>query len=708
MSRPTSTDITQIQLHTNQSAAPDLGVFQSLNVQAAAPKSALMAQGLADVLGVAMKIAEPMIERKSKKNAEQGIADATMGEVDVSRVKRSTTYAQGVEHIETKKAIFGARAAWQKHYADNVDKRLPAAAVAQEYDTFMKTQLGDLAATNPKAAAKMAPEYMRGMQELVVGHQAQLTKSHMEDATAVMQQDAADAIERGEPIEFMTLISGEHALTGDLGGAIDHGIAAVGGRAVELGRPDLLDAIPMNLEEDDGSKSKNPDFTPAHRKVIEQYRLAADAKRLDNKKVEMGLAKSEIERGWRDSIAAGIPIPWDTLMAEQKREDPFFSQDEVMSYYGMNLALENTLKDTAEFDPIDNLHAGIPFYRQEGMVDRQGEVITAERIYRVVDRQVENLAAQLKGQLPDDYPPEQLMAQAATRTTGTDAYPYRPLKATLENVPVEDTQAFLNAAKAFADLPVSQRAKYVADAGRRADFMRVVTRLQSDPDGKAAMAELQTQDPELAAQNIAKHRRGLNEEASKVGKVYLRDTISPFAENDVQVSELVNSLYAQRRINEITELNVGRSNMEPAKARELAVTDFLSTHMLVTSESGVRAFPRVANVTEKFPKAIDWLERNLTAVGKIKGVVVPPGSYLSFDPTNRTDNHMIVMSPQGMPLRPDVLRFRPQDVEQKYLKTAPDANWSDAQRKAAEETKRRAALDAFNKANPNPDLFNTR
>jgi hypothetical protein len=680
MSRSTSQQPTRVALKTNQGQPTGLGVFQSLNVQAAAPKSAQIAQGLADALSVVTETTPGIIERRAEAGAKRGIADATLGRIDNEKLKRDLGYQDGVETITSKQAIFTARAAWQTHYSEDVDKTLPAEEIARHYDEFMKGQLADTLQRNPKIISKMAGEYMRGMQETIVGHQQQLTAQHMQLANNVLQQEVID-----DPSNFLLHVQDHVKLTGDMDKSIAAGIDALGIEAVRTGNPELLKAISLGLTADDGTQSDNPDFNSDHRAAIERYIEASTAAYLKNHSVERALAKSDAEKGWKDSLAAGIPIPWENLMGQLKGEHPLFSQDEVMSYYGQNMALEEALKDHLAFDGLDPT---VPFYMQQGKLDAAGKEITKERITRQVNRMVEATYQRISGADPE-MSKAYAMARAAVLTTATEAYPYEPLKSTFDNVPLEDVQTFANVADAYAELPITQRAKYVTDPKRRADFETYLQRRDIIGD-KAAVEEIATRDPELSEKRIGEYRREINETSEKVGGQLLQGANwNPFGDDDVHIDDLVDSTYAKRVITENTQIRMGRGSASIESARKGALEDFKATHMIVPTDKGYRTIPRVAGVTERFGAAVDWAEQNMQVTAEKLGYkgALPVGFRLVFDPMSRDNAAMIVTDEDGMPVSPGVLRFSPQKLEAIYREKNPGGVWKGIE--ASSEIQRR-------------------
>lgn len=687
MPRPTSQDLTRVNLQTNQAAAPDLGVFQSLNVQARSSRGAEMAQGLADVLGVATPIANDQIERLSEKRTTKGIADASLGRIDNEKLKRDIAYADGVEHVQTKQKIFSARAEWAEHYAQNVDKTIPTAEVARVYDDFMKERLGEVAETNPKMAAKMAPEYIEGMQQLVVGHQAQLTKQHIVLAENVMQQEIADAATRGVPVDFPELVRAHYQLTGDLVGSSTTAINAIGQIAVQQGKPELLSQLPTTITLDNGKSVVNADFTSEQRERISQFRQAADAQWVKNHYVERTVQKSGIEKGWLDTLSAGGTIPWADLEAQMKvplEDHPLFTQDELISYYQRNLAAQEAQKDTVMFG---GMSPDKPYYMQQGMLDADGKVITKERIQNQVNREVESTMQSIVESSGGEVPAPVAMAIAAREVTATEAYPYEPLVSTFINVPLDDKQTFANVADAYAELPITQRNKYVPDADRRALFERYIARRDA-VGGKASVEELATADPELERRNLEANRATLTKIEAGIGDEYLERSFLPWNDS-VQVKELHNSPYAVRSISEGVRLRVARHGMAPDTAREAATKDFLQGHILTKTQHGYRAIPRVAGVTDLVGEGIDWIERQLPEVGKAKGVEIPKGSYLQFDPTSRDNAEMVVAGPDGMLIAPGVLRFPLHRIERTY-RANRDTGWQQLREESTREQQNRA------------------
>jgi hypothetical protein len=177
----------------------------------------------------------------------------------------------------------------------------------------------------------------------------------------------------------------------------------------------------------------------------------------------------------------------------------------------------------------------------------------------------------------------------------------------------------------------------------------------------------------------------------------------------VFVSDLVDSAYASRVIAQGTELRVARSGMSAEAARAAAVKDFLQTHMIVPTQRGYRSLPRLQGVTDALGEGVDWIERQLPALGRQKGLEVPAGSYLATDPTSRDNATFIVLDPMGFPVAPGVLRFPAQNIERKFREVNPTGGWKKRQVESEAETQRRARLDEFERRNPvNPLLFNTR
>ena len=696
--RPVTQDVTQIALNTNQGNPQNLGVFQSLDVRAPNSKSGEMAQGLADVLGVAMPFANKWIADESERETQQGIGDATVGKIDPEKARRGIAYKAGVENVETKKMIFGARAAWQAEYAENVDKTLPAAEVAKLYDDFMKEHLGEIAKTNPKMAAKMAPEYLHGMQELVVNHQNQLTKQHIAEADAVMEQEVVDAIGRGDVINFMELIENRVALTGDWEGSRTLGIRAIGEQAIASGRPELMESIPTGITREDGSESVSEDFTAEQRALVSSFREAALAKKLANERFVRGLVKAELLTDWDRRIEAGVPPSDAEIMAQwDDAENPLFKDiDELIPWMTRSNAARLKIGDAAlvngGFDP------NTPYYWQIGSKDTNGKEITKERVQEQVNRDVETQIG-VERQLDPDASDTVIMARAATKVTATQAFPWENLKSVFTYAPLSDPQAFANAAETFAAIPPEQRATYVPDENRRADLEAYLNRRDTKGQGKGneAIDELVTVDSDLVKKNLQANRKGLSDADEKIPALVLQDGFW----NDIEVNELFDSTYAQRIIGESTRLRVGRGqNIE--EAQQGALKDFTNTHMIIDSGGTKRSIKRIPGVTAKVGEAISWVEDHLDSIGKSKGVEIPPGSRLQRDFMSRDDTTFIVIDPTGYPVSPRLLRFPAAQMERTYVTQHPQGNWSERLKKSKEAQERH---DAFKNRRPQPDLF---
>lgn len=701
MSRPASHEITQIALRTNQGSPTNLGVFQSLNVRAVPDKAGQIALGLADVLGASMPLLEAHTEKNGEEDAARGVADSTYGKIDDKRLARNEQYKQGVESIESKKTIFAARAAWQQHYAEEVDKTLPAAEVAKQYDDFMRERLGSIAETNPKLAAKMAPEYIHGMQELVVGHQTMLTKQHISDAESTMQAEVIDASQRGATLDFFNLVDDHYKLTGDKNASYAAGINAIGQQAVELGRPDLLDVIPTGLgEAKEGEEPPlNPDFTAEDRQRIDQFREAAKAKHYELNKVERARFKMMQEWQWNDMIRSGTPVN-NKVFFDYLEEDGLWSEAELTSWRERFFQAQLSRKDQVLFN--DGLDPGKPYYMQIGMLDVNGEKITKERVQAQTNRDVEASLQALVEQAPEGTPQEVLLAKAAVSVTATQAYPYEPLKNTFESAPLDDKQTFANVANAYAELPVTQRASYVPDANRRASFEQYIARrdVLGEQGAQKAVEEMQLIDNDLFEQNIKANSKALRQSEEQIGSEYLQNAaFYEFGRDDVQVSDLRDAGYAQRIIAEGMRLRVGRGQPVEA-ARKNATKDFLSTHMLIKSKSGYRAIARISGVTDVLGEGIDWIEEHLPEIGNQKGVEVPEGSYLRYDFSSRDNATFVVVDPDGMPL-PGMSRFVPQAIERKYRELHPQGNWRQVRDKQLQEQRRRKNFGEYLKQRQN-------
>jgi hypothetical protein len=685
MARPVEQKISTIALKTNEGNAPKVGVFQSLDVRASS-KNADLANGLKDILGVGMTLGAEHIKQRSETEATQGIADASLGRIDDERLKKGLAYRAGIETVTAKRTVLEAKSAWDQHYAENIDKRMPTEDVAREYDSFMKERLGAVAEGNAKFAAKMAPEYMRGMQELVVGHQSRLTKQFLDEAVLVAQAEMADRAAAGLPIEAEAHVNTIYGISGDAKLGTDTVVQTIGVLAMTTGNVKVLDEIPIFYEDGDGKKH-SIQYSPEQRARIEQFREAADRKRLENLGVERIAQKMGIEKRWMDMQAAGLPVPWEELTA-QNVEDSVFGQNELMAYYAKNLALENANRDATQ---LGTVREGVPYYNQVGMVDDFGKKITQERVQDHFNRSVEARLAALQEQMPE-ADPIQLMAIAATAESAQHSMAYEPLKSAFMNAPLSDPQAFIKYGHIYAEqIPPHMRATFVPDKDRRMLFAEYQRRKDSMGAQKAAevVAQMAQGDPDVMDENVRAARPGIDKAARDIDKLFLRDTAWFWQDADVQMKEVVNKNYASARLKATAVDIARRTGVDGEIAVKMASEELMSTHMLVQSGKGFRLFPLIEGVSMDIGQAVEWLEAEaLPKLAASRGINVPQGSYLSFDPSNHGNKQLVVIGPDLYPIRPDELRFDPRTLEQEYAKFKT----TDAYREMVREREQRGVL----------------
>jgi hypothetical protein len=275
--------------------APELAVVAPLNVNAAASK----AQGLADALGIAAKVATPILgkyaqEDIDKRKAEGQLAAQT-GTEDAARAKQDAYYEQGMKRGAVEKFTLDTLSQWQQQY-EGMDKSLGEDEVVRQFDDFVGKRLSGIAGDSDAAKwmlERLGPAEARLRQT----HREQLAQQHRDDMVSTVGAMIRDDLANGKVPDAE---NAKHILIGSgftRSDATAEYVGIVGTLAVETYNPRVLDAL---IPEKWSDGTPGPRSSPKLNNEINKYRAyaeegykaaARESKDRAKEQVDMGLLK---------------------------------------------------------------------------------------------------------------------------------------------------------------------------------------------------------------------------------------------------------------------------------------------------------------------------------------------------------------------------------------------------------------------------------
>lgn len=270
MSRPVVSPITNERGFTpTQTRSTPAVVTANVNRASAAPSGAEL---LADAVGLAAKVADPLLKQEAQRRQEQGTTDARLGKIDEKQYAEDWNYRQAAYTTEVQRQGLEFLKSYEQRYADNLDKGMSAEDVAKDFDQQAQATLGHFIGDKHAAAilAKPLSEYIN---KKTGDHMAQLSAERVQRAIATQGELMRLNIEAGQPVEMEQYMSVLRPLMG-ASKATAQVVEMVGAMAVEKASPELVDALlPADLKWADGTPG--PRNVPALNEKLNQAKYYA-------------------------------------------------------------------------------------------------------------------------------------------------------------------------------------------------------------------------------------------------------------------------------------------------------------------------------------------------------------------------------------------------------------------------------------------------
>lgn len=297
MARPTQTRLSQSQGYGPDQgrSAPSLGVVAPLNVRTGPSGAELLAQSLGVAFDAAAPVMLDKIKTKAADSAALGRADASLGKADAKRQAEDQSYAFGVKRGLVDRAIVDFKSRAKEFYLNEFDKSQGTEVLAQELDGIAKGMLQNYTG-DADAARWMVPEVMNTVNQITGAHDQELANQFKEDRIASAAALVRDAVENQQPIDPQSIMDRLRPILGGKA-ANEAYVEMVGSLAVEMGSPELIDAlIPEQWTDASGAKIPGPRSVDGLNSKLTQFEYYAQAKERGRESELSQAAKAQAER----------------------------------------------------------------------------------------------------------------------------------------------------------------------------------------------------------------------------------------------------------------------------------------------------------------------------------------------------------------------------------------------------------------------------
>ena len=626
--------------------APRLGVHASLNVNTA-PSGA---EQLAQALGLATRIAEPILTQKITKDAfdrtSAGKNAATLNAVDAKREQEDNLYARGVKFATKERAVRNALAEVDRKIAE-VGAEMSPHQRAKARDDMLKEHLEDMV-NDPESSGIAADLVGPWQTRNLAADNLEVIKEAEEKTIEATQENVQDQMADGT-FNYMASVA---LLTPVIGRerAVENVVVAVGEAAVNLRDERLIDQmLPDSVKTDDGQTIDGPRKSNKYQEVLDTYRKQAHTARLEDAKQVRREQKSVFETAW-------IPNPERFTLKDYnfhiKQEDSLFSSDELNSYLARGIAERERIATTLE---ITDLRAGNPNIRLrmlKGQLAQDGKPITDEDLARQANRDIENEAA------ATGVPIEEVASTYAAR----EGYVYQPIANDLQRVPPSDTQMWGKAVEQYFKLSPEARQLHVPSDDQRARFERSQALAAAGKKPEEIAVMLDQTDERVVRSNREQldkkwDKARLNIKSQEVndgGWMGLSSTVGTVANRGYIESRI--KAGAQARVDMGTDVDTAIKN---------ATADVIASHVLIpgpTRDKNI-LLPRTAEITDDFRDTVLWFHQELPAWLKENGYDADPTKLkLSTQPGSDQNTVLTLVDENGWALD-HKLKWKPADLE---------------------------------------------
>lgn len=693
MTRPTRTQ-TGGPAFGIKSNGGSVGLEVNANLSVAAGyKGDGKAASLARVLGVLNDTAQPILQGKMQEmgaaDAKQGEIDATLGQINPSKLQqepaegsviksiqdklfgfRKENYTRAVTRTEAIKGFLGASRAVQE-WAQTEGALLAPGEFEVELDNRMKAEL-DGFQNDPEAAGEIAKRYLPFINQMAGEHNEKAIVAQKQSALETSTTDVAGRLARGEDVDYGTEV--EHLATslGDRSLAVTALVGAHTQAALEAvasgDDPDaalaqansILDRLKAPVTGDDGKALPGPADSTAHRAEVDkarEYVTKAHAKRIETR---IAVEKFKIEAGFADRIEANDSIEMDELIPLGLAG--VFSDQELLDWYtkghkGSAKAAMKASRTAYILETNDrSVHALID------TIGPDGEKITRNDMDMAL------------GEIVSGYPPEQQLGAAMSWSAKT-GLTYLPLKNRLTAISTSDPKDLAALHDEYEMVKASGLVTDYTSPEAAAMYERYGEMKLAGMTDEAAIADLR-RDPKEAEAYAKRFEKPLREEMDGI-------EVHGVAPGD---DELLNSPYAQRVLNSYAQLGL-RNGLSPEKAAAFAKDRFEQGHMSIETPKGVMLLPKVAGSSKE---SMQWAyDELLPKYAEEKGLDVEQLRFVPIGP----NGEMILTDESGMRVTPEV--FTPQRIGEAYRKQSRESAYTALKNESERERIRKTDPEGF-------------
>jgi hypothetical protein len=408
-----------------------------------------------------------------KQNFEQGSADALANKVSDDVMEKDQNYRAGVMRVRAQGSMIQAADAWQQWVANpkNGVAGMSPTQFAMAHDQFMRGQLGGLE-TDPTAAETLLPLVQHSANESLGRFLQYKHQQNFSDGLTTSVQLAQSQLQHGGTLfDYEKQLGTLTALAVGAGGSRSDAKTALDTGLIQAAVANHNGALMDLIKPAPGQSA----LAPATQLKIDEAKDSIT--RYNNEQTQQGVQQRQfgILSAWDDSLAKKIPISESAIDEAVKNKD--ISQDSGLSYLNRSNDLREKLTtQAAAFHVLTSTPGN--WYSQLGKQipgAKPGVTFTKDKFQYAADQSIASL------------PPQQQVQRAFQLTQSTNLT-YTPLKATLENEPLNTPTGIkdvIGQYGAMAARDTSVASQYFSDPKRLAEVKKLYSMKQqgmSDDD----------------------------------------------------------------------------------------------------------------------------------------------------------------------------------------------------------------------------------
>lgn len=570
MARPETTRLTAPGYAPRQSSGPAAAVAAPINVRT----NTGGVDALVQALGVAGNVVSQVNETRTNRSETAGRQDSALNQVDSARAARDAAYARGAGDILAERQTLEALSKWDARYQSEIAKGTPVAEVQQDFDSFMREELGhwlDDDRAKGIVASKLLPHIMK----VTGAHVAAQTQERNEEAAATVGMSIHHDITNTGTTDFSAQFQKLAPMLGN-SAAKRVVVETIVKTAAAAGRPDvILSALPEHITLPDGQKIVGPLKDANFADVIAAGIQQATSVQLRNNEEAREQARAPFIKKWQDDPVSFTDADYDRELALAGVEERF-TQSELDTWRARRIAE----LEARERDRLANLqYAADPGMRLRylrGTLKPDGKPWTDEEIANTFDRRVEQ--AFRYEPAAEGESENARLARVAAQLSAIEGYAYRPLAESLREAPPSDAEHYAASAEVYRQLSPGARKLYVPNDEKRAEYDRY---LELTAGGRTkpeeASALLVNRQDALVKANIAAHEKEWGKRRDKLLSTEVDDG---WFRGATRLGDLANSTQVSRLVYDGALSRIERG-MAPETAIERATADVLATHYFI-------------------------------------------------------------------------------------------------------------------------------